>query len=153
VLRAADPPAKLVELRHAESVRAVDQDGIGVRDVEAALDDRRAEQDVELAADERVHDLGELGGAHLPVADLDARLGHELAEALADPLDGLHPVVEVEDLPLAAQLAKDGLRSTSSVLGATIVSMATRSCGGVWIVLRSRDPVRLMYSVRGSASR
>src|SRR4051794_27731100 len=48
--RSADATTQLVELRQSERVRAVDDDGVGVRDVEARLDDRRAHEDVELAA-------------------------------------------------------------------------------------------------------
>jgi hypothetical protein len=44
VVRAADPPAQLVQLRQAEGVGAVDDDGIGGRHVDAALDDGGAHQ-------------------------------------------------------------------------------------------------------------
>ncbi len=37
---AADPAAQLIELGEAETVGAVDDDGVGARDVEAVLDDR-----------------------------------------------------------------------------------------------------------------
>ncbi len=43
---AADPAAQLVELGEAETVGAVDDDGVGAGDVEAVLDDGAADQDV-----------------------------------------------------------------------------------------------------------
>ncbi len=47
------PAAELVELRQAEAVGAVDDHGVDVGDVDAVLDDRRGEQDVELAGSRR----------------------------------------------------------------------------------------------------
>ena len=78
---APDAAAQLVELRQAEAVGAVDDDRVGVRDVEAVLDDRRREQDVVLVRDEVDHHPLELVLVHLPVADGDARLGHEPRDA------------------------------------------------------------------------
>ena len=48
VLRAADAAAELVEIGEAEAVGAVDDDRVGVRDIEAALDDRRGDEHVGL---------------------------------------------------------------------------------------------------------
>ena len=45
----AHAAAQLVELREPVRFRAVDQDRVRARDVEAVLDDRRREQDVRLA--------------------------------------------------------------------------------------------------------
>jgi hypothetical protein len=53
VLAAAHAPAQLVQVRHAEPVGLVDQDRVGVGDVHAAFDDRRAQQHVELARTKR----------------------------------------------------------------------------------------------------
>ena len=53
--RAAHATAQLVELGQAQRVGAVDDDGVGVGDVEARLDDRRAHQHVVLAAREGEH--------------------------------------------------------------------------------------------------
>ena len=50
LVAAPHPAAQLVELRQAEAVRPVDDHGVDVRDVDAVLDDRGGEQDVELAA-------------------------------------------------------------------------------------------------------
>ena len=71
---AADAAAQLVQVGQAVVVGLVDEDGVGVGDVQAALDDRRRHQDVGFAADERDHRLFQLVLAHLPVADDDPRL-------------------------------------------------------------------------------
>jgi hypothetical protein len=49
-MRAADPTPELVELRQAELVRAVDDDGVRGGDVDAGLDDGGAQQNVGAAA-------------------------------------------------------------------------------------------------------
>ena len=75
VLVAADAAAELVEIAQAEPVGAVDDDGVGVGNIEAALDDRGADEHVDLAFDEPVHDVFEFVFAHLAVADIDAECG------------------------------------------------------------------------------
>ena len=53
------------------------------------------------------HDLLEGVLVHLAVRGGDPRLGHELAQPGRRPVDRLDPVVDVEDLALAQQLAAD----------------------------------------------
>ncbi|OQA24241.1 MAG: hypothetical protein BWY59_02298 [Verrucomicrobia bacterium ADurb.Bin345] len=109
VFVAADAAAKLVQVRHAEAVRAIDEDGVHVGDVHAALDDGGAEEHVEFPAHEGVHDVGQLPLVHLPVRDGDACLGHKLREPLADAVDARHPVVQVIHLSPAIELVQDRL--------------------------------------------
>ena len=59
VLVAADAAAKLVQVGQAEAVGLVDEDRVGVGDVEAALDDRGGDEEVGLVADEVEHHLFE----------------------------------------------------------------------------------------------
>ena len=81
-LRSPDAAAQLVELREAEAVGAMDDEGVGARDVEPALDDRRREQHVVLALVEGAHPLLDLGRAHLPVRGDELHFGHVLAQPL-----------------------------------------------------------------------
>ena len=106
----ADPAADLVQLGQAEQVGPLHDQGVGVRDVDAGLDDRGADQDVELLLPEADHDLLQGVLAHLAVRHRDPRLGHQLAQPAGRPVDRLDPVVQVEDLPVAEQLAVDGRR-------------------------------------------
>ena len=101
---AADPAAQLVELRQTVAVGAVDDDGVGVGDVEAVLDDRRRQQHVELVGHEVEHRALERVLAHLAVADDDARLGHQPLEQVGHRVDRLDAVVDDEDLAAAGQL-------------------------------------------------
>ena len=72
-LAAADPATDLVELRESELVGALNDEGVGLRDVEPRLDDAGGDQDVGLPADEREHHVLELVFGH-------AAVGHEHRE-------------------------------------------------------------------------
>ena len=77
MVRAADAAAQLMQLRQPEPIGAIDQDGIGARHVDAALDDGRAHQQIEASVIEIDHELLELALAHLAVADAHVRLRHQ----------------------------------------------------------------------------
>ena len=104
---AADPAAQLVQLGEPEQVGPLADQRVGVADVEAVLDDRRADQDVEPLLPEVDDHLLEHVLVHLPVRDRDPRLRHELADLGRGPVDRLHPVVDVEHLAVAQQLAPE----------------------------------------------
>ena len=78
------------------------------------------------------HDLLEHVLAHLAVRDRDPRLGHELGAVGRGPVDRLDPVVDVEDLALAQQLAADrGADLLARRTAPTKVRIGCRSSGGV----------------------
>ena len=104
----AHAAAQLVHLRQSQLVGAVHDERVGVGDVQAGLDDGRTHQHVVLAVPEPADGLLELLLPHLPVRHHDARLGHEVADPRGGGVDGSHPVVDVEHLSLAQQLAPDG---------------------------------------------
>ena len=101
---APDPAADLVELREPEAVGAVDDQGVGVGDVQAVLDDGGADQDVHVSVHETEHHLVELPPAHLAVGDGDGRAGRQRAHLLGRAVDGLNAVVEEEDLAAPVEL-------------------------------------------------
>ena len=68
VLGAADPAAQLIEIGQPEAIGPIDDDGVGVRNIEAALDDRGADEDVDFPGDEALHDGFEFIRIHLAVA-------------------------------------------------------------------------------------
>ena len=63
---ATDAAAQLVELREAERARAVDDDRVHVRDVEAGFDDRRAHEDVVVLVGKVNHHPLEPAQEHAP---------------------------------------------------------------------------------------
>ena len=76
-----------------------------------------------------------------PCATPMVTLGHQLLEELLHRVDGLHAVVDEEDLPAALHLAHDGLLDRpAGRTSMTKVRMARRSCGGVAMMLMSRSP-------------
>ena len=115
---AAHTAAQLIEIRQAEAVGAVDEDGVGIGDIDAGLDDGGGKQDVGLALDEGVHDHFQLILVHLSVADEDARLRHQLGDAAAHHLDGFYPVVQEEHLAAALHFAADGVADDAFVIRA-----------------------------------
>ncbi len=75
VLETPDAPAQLVKLREPETVRALDDDRVAVRDIEAALDDRGADEHLVRAGHEVRHHALQLVLVHLPVTDADVEVG------------------------------------------------------------------------------
>ena len=78
---AAHAAAQLIELAEAVAVGAVDDDGVGKRNVEAVFDDGGRHKHVEFVVHEGEHHALELAFAHLAVADDDARAGNKLLDA------------------------------------------------------------------------
>ena len=117
VMGAPHPAAQLVQLRQAQLVGAVHQDGIGAGDVDAALDDGGAHQQVEALVIEVAHHPFQVTLAHLAVGHLHPRLRHQGLELLRHVLDGLHLVVEKIDLAAALQLALHRLLDQGVVPG------------------------------------
>jgi len=116
VVTATHTSAQLVQLRQAELVGALDDDGVGARHVDAGLDDGRGDQHVEALVIEVAHHLFEFAFAHLPMADADPRFRHQFGEIGSALLDGLHVVVQVVNLPTAQQFTQQGLFDRALVL-------------------------------------
>src|SRR4029079_12019084 len=97
--------AELVELCEPEMIGAIDEHRVRVRHVETALDDERGDENVDLPADEAMHDVLELALAHLAVRDGDARARHDATHAIGVCDDRLDAVVDEEHLPAEIELA------------------------------------------------
>ena len=66
---AAYTTTQLIELRQAETIGAIDEDGVCSRDVEAVFDDGGGDQDVGFVADKFQHHAFEFFLAHLAMRD------------------------------------------------------------------------------------
>ena len=115
--RAADPATQLIELCQTHPVGIDHHDRICVGNVEARLNDGGADQHVGLALDELEHDIGESRLRHLAMPNYHASLRHQPFDALLRFLDRLHPVIDVENLAAALQLALDDLFDQIVVVG------------------------------------
>src|SRR3954471_7346932 len=107
--RAAHAPADLVELGEAEVVGTLDDQRVGLRDVDARLDDAGRDEHVGLAAQEAHHPRLELLLVELAVGHLEAHPGAQAAQALGRLVDRLDAVVDEERLAPARLLALERL--------------------------------------------
>ena len=108
MVAAPDAASQLMQLRESKHVRAVDEDGVGVGDVNARLDDGGAKEHVEALLVEVAHDVLQLPFAHLPVRHGDAGFGQELFQPLLARFNGAHFVMKEVDLAAALQFADHG---------------------------------------------
>jgi hypothetical protein len=83
MVRAADAAAQLVQLRQAELVGAVHDDGVGGWHVDAGFDDGRAQQQIEALVREVAHHMFQFAFRHLAVGDFDARFRAAASRAVA----------------------------------------------------------------------
>ena len=106
---AAHTSTQLIKFRQAETIRAIYNNGIRVWNIDAAFDDRRADQHVVIAFHEFCHDVFQLAGRHLPMRDDRSRCRDEFLDHFLHLIDGLHTIVQEEDLSAALHLAHNGL--------------------------------------------
>ena len=108
VVGAPHTAAQLVQLGEAELVGAVDEDRVGVRDVDAVLDDRGAHEQVAAAVVEVGHRSLERALVHLSVPHADARLGDQRPQFVGGAVDAGDLVVDEEHLAAAREFPGDG---------------------------------------------
>ena len=99
-----NPTPELVQLGEAITLSAINDQGVGVRDIEPGFDDGRGDQHIEASLPEIDHDPLEVGLPHLPVGDRHPSLRNELLDPGGDTVDAGHPVVHKEDLAFAQKL-------------------------------------------------
>ena len=87
VLSASDPTAQLIEIGQPKPIGAVNNNGVGVGNVESALDDRRTNKHIDSSSYETVHHGFELIRFHLAVAELYPRSWAKLRDPIAYLLD------------------------------------------------------------------
>ena len=109
LLRSSYASAQLIELGKAEPVRAVHDQGVGCRNIEARFDDRGRQEHVVLAVVERRHDVVERGRGHLSVRDRNAYLRHMLVEEFLGAGEILDAWTHIERLAAAIPLTQQRL--------------------------------------------
>ena len=109
MLVTSHPPAELIKVAQAEPVGPINDNRVGVRDIESAFDDGRREKHIRLPIDKLRHHLFQVVAVHLAVTDDDARVGHQGLELLQNRLDGHDAVVQEKDLSTPVQLAPNGV--------------------------------------------
>jgi len=107
VLRPSDPAAQLIEIRQPKAVGTIDDDGVGIRNIESTLNDRGTDEHVDFSCHETLHDRFEFVCVHLPMAEFDPRFRAKLCDPIAHALDRQDAIVQEVNLALAFQLAID----------------------------------------------
>ena len=108
VMAAPHPAAQLVQLGQAKFVGTMNQDGVGVGDVDAGFDNGRAQQHIEAALVKVAHHLLQLALAQLAVGHADARFRQQFGQPFAHVFDGFHFVVQIKHLAATLQFAQHG---------------------------------------------
>ena len=96
-----------MQVAQAEVLRLVDQDRIGVRDVQAVLDQGRAEHHVVVPTDEIQHPVFQLFGFHLSVRHANLHVRNQAVQDVVDGREFLHFVVQEEDLAAPVEFIID----------------------------------------------
>jgi hypothetical protein len=151
LVAAPDPAAELVELSQPEAVGAVDDHRVDVGDVDAVLDDRGGQQQVELAAVKACMRFESSASSSWPWPTVTRRPGTSSRRKEATSSIVLDPVVHVVDLPAALELGLD--RLAHQLLGRRGQAGLHRhavACGGVSMTDRSRTPASDSCRVRGT---
>ena len=98
---APDTPAQLVQLGQTELVGTVNDNGIGVGNIDAGFNDGGAHQHIVTLVVEIGHDLLKLTLTHLAMTGDDTRFGDQGLQITGGFLYGLHLVVQIVDLSAA----------------------------------------------------
>ena len=98
-----------MQVTQAEVLRLVDNDSVGVRYVDAALDDGRRDEDIVVIVDKAHDDTLQLFGRHLSVADTDTCIRDKTRDHRTQLFQVADAVVDKKDLTVAAHLEVDGL--------------------------------------------
>ena len=116
VLSPADASPQLIKIGQTKPVSAIDDDRVGVWDVEAAFDNCGANKHIDFPGNESRHDGFEFIGPHLAMPDFHSRLRTEIDNAVTHALDGLDTIVQEENLTLALQFTIDGIANNSFII-------------------------------------
>ena len=93
MLGTADPSAQLIQIGETKLIRAINDDRVCIWNIQAAFDDRGANEHVSFAGDKSRHHRFEFVGIHLTVADLDSGLRTKVYNSVAYPLDARDAVM------------------------------------------------------------
>lgn len=86
----------------AESVGTIHNQRVRIRDIQTRLDNRRAQQHIDVTMPEIADDLVELLTSHLAMGNAYPGFGNEVLQTLGLLLYALDTVVDVEHLTAAA---------------------------------------------------
>ncbi|CAB4610722.1 unannotated protein [freshwater metagenome] len=89
-----------MQLAQAKSLGTINNQGVGIRNIDSGFDDRGRNQHIKTLFPEIDHHLLERRLAHLPMGNRDAGFGHELGQIGSTLVDGFDAVVHEKHLTL-----------------------------------------------------
>ena len=111
-----DTSAQLVKIGQTKSICAVDDDRVGVWNIEPALDNCRADEHVDFPADKSRHDSLKFIRIHLTVSDFDFGLRTKIDNTIVRALDRHYSVMQKENLALPFQFSIDRIANNSLII-------------------------------------
>ena len=105
----ADSAAYLMKLGKSHRICIFYNQRVGIRNIDACFDYRGADEDIGISLDKALPDIGKLLFFHSAVRYIDIRIGKFLFQPRRSACDIFYPVVQVENLPAAMELAPNRL--------------------------------------------
>ena len=105
-----------MELRKAQLIRVLNDEGVDVRDIDTRLDNGGAYQNLGLSAHDGVHHRGQHVLFHLPVGHGDRHVLQKLPQADGSAINVVDAIMQIIDLPAALDLAPDGVGYNAPVV-------------------------------------
>ena len=99
----------LIELRDAKGISPIDEDGIGIGDVDAIFDDGGADQDLKLVLHKGFHHFFQMVLRHLSVPHHESNIRHFPSKLKRNCLNRLHSVVHKENLTATIHFTTDSI--------------------------------------------
>ena len=109
LVRPPHATAHLMQVAETEVVGTTNNDGVGIGDIEAALDDGGGDEHIVVVGGKGHHHTLQLLGVHAAVAHAHTRIGYILMYHRLQLRQLGDAVVDDEDLPVAAHLEAHGL--------------------------------------------
>ena len=103
----ADATSQLVQIRKAVSIRLIDENGIGIGDVETTFDDRGGDEDIRAPLHKSDHRRFHRIFVHLSMHDVDRCFRNQCVNFVGNRLDIVNAVMNEIDLAISIQLTND----------------------------------------------
>ena len=101
--------AHLVKVAQAKPMRIINDNGVGIADIDAVFNDGGREEHVVIVVHEAHDDFFQLIGFHLPVTDGNAAVGHIFLDEVGYLLQAVDAIVHKINLAVAAHFEIDGV--------------------------------------------
>ncbi len=117
VLGSADASAQLIQVGETKLICSIDDDGVCIRNIEPAFNDRGANEHIGFASDESCHDRFQLVCVHLAMSDFNSGLWAKMDDPVARSINGRYAIVQKKHLALPFQLAVNRRANDSFIVG------------------------------------